>query len=103
MVILDDNSQYYRNTNAVRVYKMEKNIQPETYENVLVATDAERKRFDELLASKTEKTIEKTFLLHWIGQDEPEEIKGETVARAFTIAGYGAGAITALDWYEEII
>lgn len=59
----------------------------ENCENILAATDAER--------------TEKTFLLHWLGQNEPEEIKGENITRAFTAAGYGAGAIRALDWYEE--
>lgn len=73
-----------------------------SYENVLAATDAERKRFGELLASEQLVIPEKTFLLHWIDRDEPQEIKGETIARAFTLAGFGTGAIAALDWYEEI-
>lgn len=69
-----------------------------TYENILAATDAERKTFGDLLPPEKEKT----FLLHWLGQDEPEEVKGENIVRAFTAAGLGAGAIAALDWYEEI-
>jgi hypothetical protein len=69
-----------------------------TYENILAATDTERKVFGDLLPSEPEKT----FLLHWIGQDKPEEVKGENIARTFTAAGIGAGAIAALDWYEEI-
>lgn len=43
----------------------------------------------------------KTFKLHWL-DGKTELIKGNTIASAFTSAGYGAGALRALDWYEEI-
>ena len=42
----------------------------------------------------------KTFKLHWLHGDT-EIIKGNTIAEAFMLAGYGGGAIRALDWYEE--
>lgn len=43
---------------------------------------------------------QKTFKLHWLHGDT-EVIKGNTIAEAFMLAGYGGGAIRALDWYEE--
>ena len=43
----------------------------------------------------------KTFRLHWLNGDT-EKIKGESISDAFTKAGYGSGALRALDWYEEI-
>lgn len=43
----------------------------------------------------------KTFRLHWLSGDI-ETIKGESISDAFTKAGYGLGALRALDWYEEI-
>lgn len=42
------------------------------------------------------------FILHWIG-GKIEKVSGETISKAFTRAGYGAVAIKALDWYEEIL
>lgn len=42
----------------------------------------------------------KTFILHWVDGKE-EEVHGNTIAEAFANAGYGHGAIQALDWYEE--
>ena len=42
----------------------------------------------------------KTFILHWLDGKE-EEIEGYSIADAFTRAGYGSGALRALDWYEE--
>ena len=42
----------------------------------------------------------KTFILHWLS-GETEEVKGETIAIAFAMAGYGAVALGALDYYEE--
>jgi hypothetical protein len=33
-----------------------------------------------------------TYILHWLG-GKTEEVKGETIADAFTKAGYGAGAL----------
>jgi hypothetical protein len=38
------------------------------------------------------------FTLYWRTGDR-EVIEGETVARAMTAAGYGGGAIGALDFY----
>ena len=50
------------------------------------------------LANKTEK---RKFKLHW--KDGIEEIfEGTDIADAFNHAGYGAGALSALDYYEEI-
>jgi hypothetical protein len=43
---------------------------------------------------------QKTFKLHWLHGDT-EFVKGNTIAEAFMLAGYGGGAIRALDWYEE--
>lgn len=48
----------------------------------------------------------KTFKLYWLtktkGVQDTEEIKGDNIADAFRRAGYGGGAINALDYYEEI-
>ena len=42
----------------------------------------------------------KNFILHWLdGTDE--EVQGNSISDAFTRAGYGGGAIRALDYYEE--
>lgn len=43
----------------------------------------------------------KKFRLHWL-TGKVEDIEGTDIADAFTHAGYSAGAIHALDWYEEI-
>ncbi len=43
---------------------------------------------------------QKTFKLHWL-RGNTEIVKGDTIAEAFTLAGYGGGAIRALDWYKE--
>jgi len=43
----------------------------------------------------------KKFRIHWIGGDT-EEISGESVATAFTAAGYGNGALKAMDWIETV-
>ena len=43
----------------------------------------------------------KTFRLFWIG-GSVELIKGDDIADAFRKAGYGAGAVRSLDWYEEV-
>lgn len=41
------------------------------------------------------------FILHWKdGQDE--KVTGENIADAMTRAGYGAGALPALDYWEEV-
>lgn len=42
-----------------------------------------------------------TYILHWLG-GKTEEVKGETIADAFTKAGYGAGALRALDYYSVV-
>lgn len=43
---------------------------------------------------------EKTFLLHWL-DGKTTEVHGYDIAHAFSMAGYGGGAIRALDYYEE--
>lgn len=43
----------------------------------------------------------KKFRLYWIG-GRTEIVEGDDIADAFTHAGYGAGAIRALDYSEEI-
>jgi hypothetical protein len=43
---------------------------------------------------------DKIFILHWRG-GHTEEVVGATIAQAMTYAGYGAGALPALDYYEE--
>lgn len=47
------------------------------------------------------KTNLKIFKLHWVS-GETEILTGITIANAFNRAGYGAGAIFALDWYETL-
>lgn len=45
-----------------------------------------------------------TFLLHWLTPNKnpsPEIIKGFSIANAFSVAGYSAGALQALDYYSE--
>lgn len=41
------------------------------------------------------------FRLHW-DADRSEVVEGDDIADAFTKAGYGAGAIAALDYYEPV-
>jgi hypothetical protein len=43
---------------------------------------------------------EKTFIFHWLG-GKSEPGKGTSVSDAFIKLGYGAGAMRALDYYEE--
>ena len=43
----------------------------------------------------------KTYILHWLS-GETEEVTGYSISDAFTRAGYGAGALGALDYYEEV-
>jgi hypothetical protein len=43
----------------------------------------------------------KKFLLHWL-DGKTEEASGVSIADAFRRAGYGGGAIRALDYYEEV-
>jgi hypothetical protein len=43
------------------------------------------------------------YILHWnIKGSKPEPCKGITISDAFTHAGYGGGAIGALDYFDEI-
>lgn len=44
----------------------------------------------------------KKFKLHWRGTSPAEIVEGNTIADAFNRAGYGAGALAALDYYEEV-
>ena len=41
------------------------------------------------------------FRFHW-RDGKKEEANGDDVAKAFAALGYGGGAISALDYYEEI-
>lgn len=41
------------------------------------------------------------FRLHWL-DGKVEIVRGEGIANAFNKAGYGGGAIRALDYYEEV-
>ena len=45
--------------------------------------------------------MEKMFILHWLTGKE-ETVKGISISDAFTKAGYGYGALKALDYYEEV-
>ncbi|QRE00149.1 hypothetical protein [Burkholderia phage BCSR5] len=42
----------------------------------------------------------KKFILYWL-DGKLEHIEGNTIAQAMGAAGYGAGAIAALDFYDE--
>ena len=45
----------------------------------------------------------KIYKFYWLGTKSNHTIsKGNTPEEAFTNAGYGAGAVRALDYYEEI-
>ncbi len=43
----------------------------------------------------------KTFILYWL-DGKVETVKGHSIADAFTRAGYGAGAMPALDYFKEV-
>lgn len=45
--------------------------------------------------------VMKKFKLYWLDSTE-EEVTGHDIADAFTHSGYGAGALSALDYYREI-
>lgn len=45
--------------------------------------------------------MDKTFILHWL-DGSTERVTGPTISSAFAMAGYGGGAISALDFYEEV-
>ena len=42
----------------------------------------------------------KTFELHW-RRGDIQKVQGYTIKEAFSSAGYGAGALSALDFYKE--
>ena len=50
----------------------------------------------------------RTFHLHWIGNPIPEKVVGngsteeEALKDALRRAGYGGGALSALDYYKEV-
>jgi hypothetical protein len=44
----------------------------------------------------------KNYILFWIG-GKSESISGNSFDHAFLRAGYGAGALRALDYYKEIM
>jgi hypothetical protein len=46
-------------------------------------------------------TMNKVFRLYWLG-GKTEIVTGKTIAEAFTKAGYSAGALAALDYYETL-
>ena len=41
------------------------------------------------------------YIIHWLTGDN-EFVIGDSISQAFTTAGYSAGAVKAIDWYEEI-
>ena len=41
----------------------------------------------------------KMFTLYWLSGHR-EVVEGETIEQAFTLAGYGAGALKALDFFN---
>jgi len=41
------------------------------------------------------------YRLHWLS-GKPEDVEGDSPANAMNRAGYGAGALPALDYYEEL-
>lgn len=43
----------------------------------------------------------KKFKLFWL-DGSTEIIRGTSISDAFTMAGYGAGALRALDYYKEL-
>lgn len=44
----------------------------------------------------------KRYRLHWLGNAEPTDVVGDSIVDAVTRAGYGRGAMRALDYWEEI-
>jgi hypothetical protein len=42
-----------------------------------------------------------TYLLHWRDKTT-NEVQGNDIADAFTKAGFGRGALPALDYYEQL-
>jgi hypothetical protein len=43
----------------------------------------------------------KKFTLYWL-DGETEEVEGYDIADAFRRAGYGGGALSALDYFKEV-
>lgn len=43
----------------------------------------------------------KNFRIHWLDKTSTDVI-GPDIAAAMNSAGYGAGAVRAIDWYEEL-
>lgn len=43
----------------------------------------------------------KRYIIYWL-DGKIEEVRGQTFEEAFMKAGYGAGAIAAIDYYEEV-
>ena len=56
---------------------------------------------DEYVIEKHLHLDKKIFKLYWL-DDTTEIIKGRTFTKAMTHAGYGKGAVRALDYYKEI-
>ena len=48
------------------------------------------------------KPLDKHFRFHW-GDGAIDEGDGMDAADALTRLGYGAGALPALDWHEEVL
>ena len=46
------------------------------------------------------RTNKQVFQLYWKTGDH-EEISGDTIADAFSLAGYSGGALSALDFYDD--
>lgn len=42
----------------------------------------------------------KTYIIYWL-EGKSLKITGNTIADAFTKAGYGGGAASAIDFYEQ--
>ena len=45
---------------------------------------------------------DKLYRFHWRGTGGPQDGYGRDVADAFNRLGYSAGALAALDYYEEL-
>lgn len=45
--------------------------------------------------------MNKKFILYWLDGSK-EIVSGHTISDAFMKAGYGYGALAALDYYEEV-
>lgn len=45
---------------------------------------------------------DKHFVLHWKGTPEDQHVYGRNIAEACNNAGIGAGALPALDYWEQV-